>query len=190
MIQAAYKDKALILNILIQAFDANKSVNYTIKQDQHREKRIRKLMEYSFELCWEWGEIYLTTDKKGVVLMIYPHNKEITLNSIWQDFKLVLGAIGISRVAQMVERESKIKKFHPKEFIYLWYLGVDPQFQGKGIGSILLQDIINLGNKMKLPIYLETSNERNLLFFERFKFLKYQELNFGYTLHMYKKEPT
>jgi ribosomal protein S18 acetylase RimI-like enzyme len=87
-----------------------------------------------------------------------------------------------------LDRESKIKKFHPKEFIYLWYVGVEPTDQGKGIGSSLLQDIINLSNKRKLPIYLETSTERNLPLYERFKFEKYQELNFNYTLYLYKKE--
>ena len=69
MIQAAYKDKYLIIDILTRSFDTNKSVNYVVKQDKKRESRIRKIMDYSFEACWASGEIFLTSDKKGVVLI-------------------------------------------------------------------------------------------------------------------------
>jgi hypothetical protein len=74
MIQAAYKDKYLVVDILTKAFDSNKSVNYVVKQDRKREKRIRKLMDYSFELCWESGEVYLSYHLKRI-----PHSHETVL---------------------------------------------------------------------------------------------------------------
>jgi hypothetical protein len=67
MIQAKYSDKTLVVDILTQAFESNKSVNYVVKQDKKRQSRIRILMEYSFEVCWEFGEIYLADDKKRVL---------------------------------------------------------------------------------------------------------------------------
>ena len=189
MIQATYKDKSLIVDILTKSFDTNKSVNYVIIQDNKRERRIHKLMDYSFELCWMFGEIYLTPDKKGVVLILLPHKKKTTLYGIWQDLTLAFCSVGITRAFKVLDRESKIKKYHPKEFMYLWYIGVIPQEQSKGIGSSLLQEIINLGNQRNLPVYLETSTERNLPLYKRFNFKIYQELIFDYTLYLFKKEP-
>ena len=64
MKQALYTDKEIIVEILLNAFDSNKSVNYVIKQDKRRIHRIKKLMEYSFEMCWHFGEVYLSDYKK------------------------------------------------------------------------------------------------------------------------------
>jgi hypothetical protein len=63
MIQASYSDKAMVVEILTKAYDANTSVNYLIKQDKKRTRRIKRLVEYSFETCWQFGEIYLSSDK-------------------------------------------------------------------------------------------------------------------------------
>jgi len=189
MIPANYSDKAIIVDILTQSFDSNKSVNYAVKQDKKRIQRIKRLMNYSFETCWHFGEIYLTDDKKGVVLIILPEKKRTTFKGIIEDLKLTLFSIGITRVSKILERESRIKKYHPEKYMYLWYLGVDPQYQGKGVGSSLLKDIIDLGQKRKLPIYLETSTERNLPLYQRFNFKLYQELDFNSTLFMFKREP-
>ncbi len=65
MIRAEYKDRNRIINILAKSFDDNKSVNYIIKQDKKRVERMKKLMEYSFEVCYLFGDVFLTDDKKG-----------------------------------------------------------------------------------------------------------------------------
>ena len=90
MIRAAYTDKDLIIDILTQSFKNNKSVNYVVKQDKNRLKRIRVLMEYSFNLCWEFGEIYLTEDRNGVALILFPYLKKTTVKSIGWDLKLAV----------------------------------------------------------------------------------------------------
>ena len=62
MKKANYTHKNLVIEILASSFDTNASVNYIIKQDKHREKRIRALMDYSFEVCYLFGEIFLFND--------------------------------------------------------------------------------------------------------------------------------
>ena len=60
MIQAQHADKALVIDILCKSFDQNKSVNYIVKQDSRRKQRIRILMNYSFEVCYRFGNVYLS----------------------------------------------------------------------------------------------------------------------------------
>ena len=55
MLKATYNDKELILDILCKSFDKNNSVNYVVRQDKKRKKRIRVLMDYSFEI-WDQSE--------------------------------------------------------------------------------------------------------------------------------------
>lgn len=76
MIKATLADKPLIINILSKAFDSNGSVNYVVKQDKNRAERIGKLMDYSFELCFRFGEVMLTDCKQGVALLLFPPEKE------------------------------------------------------------------------------------------------------------------
>ena len=44
MIKAAYSDKNLIVGILTDSFETNQSVNYIVKQDKERVKRIREAL--------------------------------------------------------------------------------------------------------------------------------------------------
>lgn len=57
MKKATYRDKDLIVDILAKSFDTNQSVNYIVKQDNRRLQRIKALMDYSFEVCYLFGDI-------------------------------------------------------------------------------------------------------------------------------------
>lgn len=189
MLRAEYSDKGLIVNILAQSFEGNKSVDYIVKQDRKRPERLRKLMEYSFDVCYLFGDVFLSDDKKGCALIVMPDKKKTTFKAILLDVKLVLSVIGLSNVKKAMSRESKINKLHPKEpFYYLWFIGVDPAEQNRGIGTALLNDIIIEAKKKQRPIYLETSTLKNIPWYEKFGFFIYGKLDFGYELFCMKKE--
>lgn len=183
-------DKALVVNLLSRAFDANQSVNYIIRQDAKRARNIRILMQYSFEVCSRFGDIWLSDDCKACALVLYPHLKRTTLTSLWLDLQLIFKAIDIRNIEKMLEREFMIKSRRPKEpMAYLWFIGVEPDEQRKGIGSWLLQQIFVEAGKKNLPVYLETSVQVNLPWYERFGFEVYNRLFLGYMLYFFKREP-
>jgi ribosomal protein S18 acetylase RimI-like enzyme len=189
MIKADYSDKELVLDILCKSFDSNKSVNYVVKQDENRQKRIRNLMEYSYEICSMFGQIYLSDDKKACALTLFPDKKRTSLKSIFLDAKMAISCVGIDRVSKVLDRDSKIKKSYPNDqILYLWFIGVNPGEQKKGIGSTLLKEIIRESNLSKRPIYLETSMPENIPFYNKLGFNIYKELDFGHTLFLIKRE--
>lgn len=189
MLKASYKDKELILDILCKSFDVNKSVNYVVKQDNHRKKRIRTLMDYSFEICYRFGKIYLSDNKDGCALTLLPDKKKTTFKTILLDAKMAISSVGLRRVTKVLERDSKIKSAYPNnQIFYLWFIGVNPEAQQKGIGSDLLKDIIEESNNLKRPIYLETSMSENIKFYSKFGFTIYKELDFGHKLYLIKRE--
>lgn len=189
MIRADYKDKEKIVNILTASFKDNKSVNYIIKQDKNRVKRIRKLMEYSFDVCYLFGEVFLTEDKKGCALIVLPDKKKTTLKAILLDIKLIVSCIGLSNIKKAMSRESKIKKLQAKEpMYYLWFIGVDPIAQNNGNGSALMDEIIKESNANNRSICLETSTLKNIPWYEKFGFKIYNELDLGYRLFFLKRE--
>lgn len=192
MIKASYSDKPLVVDILSDSFDANKSVNYVVKQEKlnsKRKERIRKLMEYSFDVCYLFGEIYLSEDKKACALILLPDKKKTTFKSILLDAKLALSCIGLSRIFKVLERESKIKSHHPKTPIYyLWFIGVNPNDQNKGVGSALLKEVIKESTLHKRTIYLETSTLKNIPWYQKFGFEVFKELDLSYKLFLIKRD--
>lgn len=189
MLRAEYKDRDQVVRILSGSFNDNKSVNYIIKQDSKRIQCIRALMEYSFDICRMFGDVFLSEDKKGCALILIPDKKKTTLKSILLDAKLTFSSVGLSNIKKAMNREAKIKQIHPNGFLYyLWFIGVDPSNQNNGIGSRLLKDVINEGQKQNRIICLETSTLKNIPWYEKFGFSIYQEFDFGYKLFCMKRE--
>jgi ribosomal protein S18 acetylase RimI-like enzyme len=189
MLKANYTDKELTLDILCKSFDTNKSVNYVVKQHHKREKRIRILMDYSFEICYRFGEVYLSENKDACALILFPDKKKSNLKTVLLDAKLAISCVGITRIGKILERDSKIKSAYPdNKIVYLWFIGVLPEVKQQGIGSALLKGIIEKSNALKRPIYLETSMIENLKFYDKFGFHVYKELDFGYTLYLIRRE--
>jgi len=190
MIKANHSHKNLVVAILTQSFEHNPSVNYIIKQDRKRLERVMALMSYSFEICSLFGEVWLTDDLKGCALLLYPHKKRITFKSVYYDLVLILHSIGIGRIALAVDREGKIKKVRPDgPSVYLWFIGIKPDAQNKGLGSEFLKQVLVHARNLELPIYLETSVHKNLDWYKRFGFQVYNRLSFGHTLHFLSHVP-
>src|SRR6185295_7660897 len=103
MLKATYNDKEIILDILCESFDSNKSVNYVVKQDGQRRKRIRTLMNYSFEICYKFGQLYLSDDKQACALILFPDKKKTSLTTILLDVKLAFLSIGLTRVIKVLK---------------------------------------------------------------------------------------
>lgn len=188
MRKAVASDKPHVVDTLARAFDLNKSVNFVAKQDARRLRRIRKLMEYSFDVCFTFGEIWTSDDQQACALVLYPENRKTTLRSIIWDLKLALFVIGIERVSAVLKREAMIKANHPKEPIaYLWFLGVNPDCQGKRLGSALMLEVIAEYDRRGRPIFLETSMEKNLPFYEKLGFEIFNTVELTYRLYIIRR---
>lgn len=189
MIKGSYSDRELFVDILTESFDTNISVNFVVKKDKKRSKRIKLLMEYSFDLCFLFGDVFLTDDRNGCALVLYPEKKRTNLKTILLDIKLVILSIGLFRIGKVLDRDSKIKKYYPTDNrrFYLWFIGVQRQYQRKGIGTALLNDLIAESISQHKPIYLETSMESNVSFYEKHGLKVYHTLNEPHQLFMIRR---
>lgn len=152
MRKANYQEKDLVIDILTPSFETNQSVNYILTQDRKRLNRIRALMDYSFEICYAFGDVFISENKKARALVVYPDKKKTTLKSILLDLTLIIQCTGIKNVKKTLNREALIKKIQPKEPItYLWFIGVNLEDQNRGFGSDLLQSVIEYSHEWTVP---------------------------------------
>jgi hypothetical protein len=184
-----YQYKALIIELLCKAFDDNISVNYIVKQDSKRKRRIQKLMEYSFEFCHLFGHIYLSSDYKACALTLLPDQQRTTFQTILWNIQFVWQVTGLSGLKPLLNRESLIKKGYPADqsFVYLWFLGVEPACQRTGKGGALLTQIMQEAKQLNRPVYLETSSPDNVCFYQKHGFEVYSQLQFSHTLYAMRK---
>jgi hypothetical protein len=115
MRKANSSDKSAILDMLTRSFDDNKSVNYAVKQDQNRVDRTRGLMDYSFNVCNEFGEVWVSDDQQACALILFPDKKRSSFRTFVWDLKLALSVIGLDRVNAVLKREAMIRSNHPRE---------------------------------------------------------------------------
>jgi ribosomal protein S18 acetylase RimI-like enzyme len=53
---------------------------------------------------------------------------------------------------------------------FLLVLGVNPTHQGQGVGGAQLKPGLEMADRQGLACYLETNNEKNLAFYQRYGF--------------------
>lgn len=189
MRRASLEEKDLVVDILTQSFESNQSVNYIVNQDKKRLERIRALMDYSFDVCSLFGDVFISDDKKACALIVYPDKKKTNLKSALLDLKLITQCIGAKNIKKALAREALIKRIQPKELMtYLWFIGVNLADQNKGIGSKMLQSVIDHSTQNKRPIYLETSTVRNLPWYDKYGFKIYSEQDLSYRLYFLKRD--
>lgn len=184
MKKASVNDRALVVDLLAQSFEDNPSVNYIVRQDDKRIARIRALMAYSFDVCSLFGDVWLADDRKSCALVLYPDQKRTTFKAIWLDVKLILNAIGLDGIKKALKREAQIKKKQMQvPMTYLWFIGVSPLYQHRGMGNKLLQQVLAEAQRINRPVFLETSILKNIAWYERFGFHVYDKLELDYTLY-------
>lgn len=79
--------------------------------------------------------------------------------------------ISIKATRDLTDEGRASERYFPAEPVwYLQGLGVAPQAQGLGIGSKLIQPVLDAADAQGDSCFLETGTERNVRFYERFGF--------------------
>jgi ribosomal protein S18 acetylase RimI-like enzyme len=61
-------------------------------------------------------------------------------------------------------------KLAPEPHWYLWVIGVEPEHQGRGLGSSLIGPMLTRADAERKPCYLETHKEPNVRFYQKHGF--------------------
>jgi GNAT superfamily N-acetyltransferase len=113
------------------------------------------------------GSAYLVGDGAGAALWLPPgvEPDEEALGEVMQD---TLSRERLDEVPAMFEQ---MAAHHPREpHWYLPLVGVDPAYQGKGYGGGLMRHALERCDSDRAPAYLESSNPRNVPFYQQHGF--------------------
>jgi GNAT superfamily N-acetyltransferase len=92
----------------------------------------------------------------------------------------MIGVASLRGLKRMIDAMNALDKAHPADrYYYLHFIGVDPDHQGKGLGSALMQPVLELCDREGCGAYLENTEEVNLAFYEGRGFAVVGEIDLG-----------
>jgi len=173
MYLAKRKDRTKVVNIITKTFENNPGVNWMFSTKGNRTKKIKRLADYAFIKCYNRNGVLISTNGKGVALFYRSDMKKNSFQEIYYEIRFGLLSIKLTKLKEVLQRESNRKNKRPKNepYYYFWFLGVLKE--GANAGFELNKGLIDIANKEHLPIYLETSIERNKLIYERIGYETY-----------------
>jgi ribosomal protein S18 acetylase RimI-like enzyme len=169
--EATKSDVPSIAPALGRAFADDPIMQYLLPREQKRPKQMRTFFTHDSNRALEKGAVYTTdTDEaQGGAVWSAPGKWKVGGFELIGQLPMV-AAFG-RNVGRALSLLGRMEKAHPTEpHWYLAILGTDPSYQGKGIGSALMQPILDRCDAEGLGAYLESSKESNILFYRRHGF--------------------
>ncbi len=187
LIEATYNEKALVVEILTSAFETEtveNQINLIVGNGKDRRQRMQVLMAYLFENSMLFGKVYLSDDRKGVLLINFSEQKT-TLKTIFLDIELAFKCIGFINVPSVLKRQRLAKKNHPKEkHISPIIFGVLPEVRGKLTAARLIKQVMHKYADNTLPVIIDTVTEYNLKLYQKFGFrIMKREESLGFPIY-------
>lgn len=163
-------------DVLAAAFFHYPMFTFYFPDPQRRARYLPWYLRNVLNCAFRYGEVYTTPDVSGVIFTLPPGHTEISLwEYIQNGFLLTPLLLGLQSYKQSMDCEhfvarTQARLMQGRPHYYLWGLVVDPTQTSRGIGTALLQTVLAKVGAQKMPIYLETHDERNVRYYQKYGF--------------------
>lgn len=133
--------------------------------------RATKFFEIMSRAQLRHGLVYRTPGNEAAAIWAPPGEWKLPFGQIVKNapgFVHVFGRRMITNLGVL----NRLERAHPTDqpHYYLEFIGTDPVHQGKGMGSHLMQPMVERCDAEGVGAYLESSKESNIAFYGRFGF--------------------
>jgi hypothetical protein len=195
MKKATPDHKKKILDAFSAAFNETPGILWITGTGQGKDRKVRLLIEFAYELTNHLGEIWMSDDENAIAFIFYWHKRKPTLYSLWLNVKLAFQVVGLRRLMEILKREQYIQKQRPahEPYIYLWFIASQADKSGVASMADLKNGLFRKAFEENLPIYAETTVERALNTYIRYGFKVFHQWNTpsrNVSMSFLRREPT
>ncbi len=165
-------DAAAIAAVLAAAFTEDPVFRWLVPDEEARPVAVRRYFDLVVEVLAPHEDTWTTADGVLGAALWVPYGREPMSEEAagWLGARAAeLFAPHGERLEQMVQAAELVHPAEPHE--YLWFLGVAPSAQGRGIGGRLLAPVLGRADRAGHPAYLEATSPRNRGLYERYGFV-------------------
>lgn len=159
-----------LAKVLGHAFDDDPLAKWMFPNPSLRQARLPRMFVTLLKAALPFGEVYTNSTVDSVAIW----NPPGTFPMGWRvDTVVGLRTVSLlgTRFPSCARGLAYFARHHPKEpHWYLQMIGTEPNSQGKGYGSSMLEAVLARCDSSKERIYLEASKEENVPFYVRHGF--------------------
>ncbi len=168
---------------LTHAFQGDPMFEWIFPDEIKRPEGLRRLNKVGLEYGLRYGQVTQTDAARCVAIWI-PPGQSMTLGRMARSGMLAAPfRIGFRPLASFAGANTVMDKVHKRHVSQphwqLLIVGVDPELQGQGRGSAIVQEGLARADQAALPCYLDTSQPGNIPFYERLGFTIVEEATLG-----------
>jgi GNAT superfamily N-acetyltransferase len=166
--------------VLARAFHEDPAFAWVLRHDPGRMRVLERGFELFLRRIWmEQEETYTTADV--VAVAVWERPEEWKLGAV-QQLRLapaMMATFG-RHLPRLLRALMTLEAKHPREpHYYLPFVGVEPEWQGRGLGSSVLAPVLERCDSERMPAFLEASTPRNRALYERHGFTATEEFRLG-----------
>ena len=165
---------------LARAFEGDPVWNWMVPPGPSRMRKLERFFALEIEhVALPNGTVWATTDSEGAALIMPPGKWKLPISAQARhapEFAKVFGRRLPHAFGLLTRMESK----HLREpHLYVAFVGVEPEAQGRGLGRKLLEPTIEQADAHGLPAYLEASSPDSARLYRRLGFKDVEEVRFA-----------
>jgi ribosomal protein S18 acetylase RimI-like enzyme len=164
-----------VIDAVVRAFARDPIWVAMFPDPTERARGTRELFGFILRYAAEAGEVWVPGGYEGAALWLDDRSAEATgwpalrAGALLIPFRVGFSSLrllgGMGRTISMLRQQNC-----PGPHRYLGMLGIAPEHQGRGLGTRLLEPMLERCDRDGLPVWLETETERNKGFYQRFGF--------------------
>ena len=160
---------------LSSAFVEDPMTPYLFPADSDKQQRLRAVFRVELRCTFRRGVIEIIAEGKAIAIWLPPGRMKGALTAMLGSGALLAPLrLGLKATWRGILLLKSIQELHSSSMSsdhwYLLALGVHPRHQGQRWGSELVRHGLTRAQSMNLPSYLETTNQRNIAFYQRHGF--------------------